>query len=225
MKNKIIEEDLELLNTLGLEEDKIFLTDEDIRLVIKCFDKNYYSSTYKIKNTLRCPFAGINDFGSGQFHDYLSIFSVKTFDETAKLIAMLHGTCSMVANLDWLVSDVDNPSISECVCFRDELSRLDEYNKNHKGFMSEIKYLPLRDWIERHTRIIFGIAVVFLKEPVKYYKALYSLNKDAFDLTLKKNNDHKFIMENRDIKIDIAYESFLDLEGRGYDPEEVFKNE
>jgi hypothetical protein len=66
---------------------------------------------------------------------------------------------------------------------------------------------------------------VFLKEPVKYYKALYSLNKDAFDLTLKKKNDHKFIMENRDIKIEIAYESFLDLEGRGYDPEEVFKNE
>ena len=36
MKNRIIEEDLVLLNALGLEEDKISLKDEDIELVINC---------------------------------------------------------------------------------------------------------------------------------------------------------------------------------------------
>ncbi len=151
------------------------------------------------------------------------MFPVKNFDETAKLIAMLHGTGCVDANLSWLVNDVNNPSISECICFKDELSRLDKNNENHKSFLSEIKYLPQRDWIERHTKIIFAIATIFLKEPIRYYKTLYSLNKDAFDLTLKKKDDQKFIIENRDIKIEIAYASILDLEDRGYKPEEVFK--
>ena len=57
MKNRIIEEDLVLLNALGLEEDKISLKDEDIELVINCFDENYYSSTFKVKDTFHCPFA------------------------------------------------------------------------------------------------------------------------------------------------------------------------
>ena len=225
MKNKVIEKDLELLNAIGLNEDDLYLADNDISLVIKCFDKDYYSREFKVKDTCYCPFVGIYDLGFGLFRDYYWIIPTKTFEETTKLIALMHGTKSLDANLSWLVSDVEKPSISECICFRDELSRLDSSNEDHKGFLNEVKYLPLRDWVERHTKIIFGIAIVFLKDPVRYYKALYSLYKEAFKITLENKNNNNFIIENRDPKIDIAYASILDLEDRGFNPEEIFKDE
>ena len=225
MKNKVIEEDLALLSAIGLKEDEIILKDEDIDLVIKCFDKKFYSSNFKIKDTFYSPFAGIIDFGSSLFFDYLNIFSIKNFSEVSKLIAMLHGTHSLDANLDWIVSDVNNPSISECICFRDELSHLDMNNKNHKGFVKEVKYLTLRDWVERHTKMIFALATIFLREPIRYCKALYSLNEEAFKEVIKNKNNKEFIINDKNSKIEMAYTSIIDLEDRGFNPEEVFKNE
>ena len=225
MKNKVIEKDLELLKAIGLDEEALSLSKDDIALVIDCFDENYYSSRFKTKDTFYCPFAGIPDLGSGLFNDYYSIFQVKTIAETTRLIALMHGRKSLDAIFNWLVRDPDNPSISECVCFKDELSKLDPQNENHNGFKNEVEYLPERDWIERHAKLIFGLAVIFLKEPIKYYKALYSLNKEAFDLTLKKKDDFDFISKNGSMNIEDAYKSILDLEGRGFDPKEVLKDE
>lgn len=221
MKNRIIEEDLAFLNALGLKEDEVSLKDEDIDLVIKCFDNNYYSSTYKVEDTFHCPFTGINDFGSGMFLDYLNIFPINSFDETAKLIAMMHGTDSLDANLNWLVSDVDNPSISECICFRDELSSLDNQNEKHICFMKEVKYLPLRDWIERHTKIIFSIAKVYINEPLRYYKAYIHLHKDTF---LKVVNDRDYVesvIKEKDFEKEKMYALLIDIKDRGYTLDDV----
>lgn len=226
MKNRIIEKDLVLLNSVGLKEDKISLTNEDINLVIKCFDKNYYSTNYKIKDTYYCPFIGIEDLGSILFQELLWIIPIHTFEETTRLIALMHGSNSLDANLGWLISDVNNPSISECVCFKDELSRLDMSNVNHRGFVNDIVYLPQRDWIERHTKIIFALAIIFLKDPIRYYKAFYSLNKEAFKKVLKMiKKDEDFILKNRNIDIEKAYASILDLQDRGMKHEEVFSDE
>ncbi len=77
MKNRVIEEDLALLNALGLKEEEICLRDDDIELVINCFDKQYYSSNFKVKDTFYCPFAGINEFGSGCLEIIFQCFLLK----------------------------------------------------------------------------------------------------------------------------------------------------
>lgn len=116
------------------------------------------------------------------------------------------------------------------------LSKLSESKLKEAGvdekyidFMNRVTYLFYKGHSVAHTRLAVKVAKIYLEEPLRYYKAYFTLHKENL---LKMDIDYDFIKGLSESKLTDREEVYLaavDLMERGYDPkqliEEVLSNE
>lgn len=116
------------------------------------------------------------------------------------------------------------------------LSKLSESKLKEAGvdekyidFMNRVTYLFYKGHSVAHTRLAVKVAKIYLEEPLRYYKAYFTLHKENL---YKMDIDYDFIkglFESKLTDREEAYLAAVDLMERGYDPkqliEEVLSNE
>ena len=61
--------------------------------MLKCFDKNYYSSHYKKKHIAdHQAFIGLGELGNVKIQEQVCKENIKTFDDLIRVVTMMHGT-------------------------------------------------------------------------------------------------------------------------------------
>ena len=221
MENKVLKEDLELAASLGLKEKDIENGYEDIEEVVKYLDERLYRKEVKKIDILHHgAYPGIYLLQSSnlQYMVESDWFEIKTFDDLSRAFALLHSTQGIDVNLECVVKDANNPRLSECICFKEELDK-----EAYPEFVSKVGYLPSKNWIVRHTKIEVAIAKMFLHDPKRYYKAYIDLHKNIF-LEVYKDKDYvKSLLDTRDYEKEKMYVLLIDMKERGYTLKEVME--
>ena len=79
-----------------------------------------------------------------------------------------------------------------------------------------------------HTKLEFIIAKIYLEDPIRYYRALFSLHKDLM-ASISENDDFiKRLVETRNNELEKIYLAIIDLMERGFNPKKLIneiKNE
>lgn len=116
------------------------------------------------------------------------------------------------------------------------LSKLSESKLKEAGvdeqyidFMNRVAYLFYKGHSVAHTRLAVKVAKIYLEEPLRYYKAYFTLNKEKL-LKMDANYDFvKGLSESKSTDMEEVYLAAVDLMERGHDPRqligEVLNNE
>lgn len=114
------------------------------------------------------------------------------------------------------------------LCGKGHLSKLSECKLKEAGvedeyinFMKHISYIFHKGHMVAHTRLAIKIAKIYLEEPLRYYKALFTINKEKL-LKMNKNYDFiKGLSEFKSTDMEEVYLAAIDLIERGYDPKQL----
>ena len=115
------------------------------------------------------------------------------------------------------------------------LSSLSETKLNEAGveekyvsFMKNIRYIFHKGHVVGHTKLEFIIAKIYLEDPIRYYRAFFSLHKDLM-APISENDDFiKRLVETRNYELEKIYLGMIDLMERGFNPKKLIieiKNE
>ena len=86
------------------------------------------------------------------------------------------------------------------------------------SFMRHISYIFHKGHTVAHTRLAIKLAKIYLEEPLRYYKAYFTLNKEKL-LKMDKNYDFvKGLSESKSTDMEEIYLACIDLVERGHDP-------
>ena len=84
--------------------------------------------------------------------------------------------------------------------------------------MRHISYIFNKGHTVAHTRLAIKLAKIYLEEPLRYYKAYFTLNKEKL-LKMDKNYDFvKGLSESKSTDMEEIYLACIDLVERGHDP-------
>ena len=89
--------------------------------------------------------------------------------------------------------------------------------------MNRVTYLFYKGHSVAHTRLAVKVAKIYLEEPLRYYKAYFTLNKENL---LKMNANYDFVkglFESKLTDMEEVYLAAVDLMERGYDPKQLIK--
>lgn len=110
------------------------------------------------------------------------------------------------------------------------LSKLSESKLKEAGvdeqyidFMNRVAYLFYKGHSVAHTRLAVKVAKIYLEEPLRYYKAYFTLNKEKL-LKMDANYDFvKGLYESKLTDMEEVYLAAVDLMERGYDPKQLIE--
>ena len=218
MKNKVLDNDLQLAIAMGLSTGDFEIGFEDISPILNEFNKTKEQRKNLIIN--HQPFVGIKDLGSPLLMGLHSEFHIASFDELVKAIGLLHGTNSYNANENWLI-DIDNPSLNDCVCFKEDMDAVDCSIEKYVGFTKDVKFLPSKEWVVMHTKIIVSVAKSYLMNPKKFYMAYLSIHKNVINnINLDKDLVQQLIY-TKDIEVETVLLVLIDALEHGYKVNEL----
>ena len=252
---------LRLAKELGFTQEEIEKNDvgwEDTKLVMK-----HLTEPYKRKQFIcdHHSYIGIPDLGTDLMKEVFEncFEGYESFDDFAKVVAMLHGTGVIDANneyiCDFLITNLIQDAITTrdelyqllvksqlskddaslvCretrLCGRGQLSKFSEYKLKEVGveekyinFMKQISYIFHKGHTVAHIRLAIKIAKIYLEDPLRYYKAYFTINKQKL---LKIDKNHDFIRgfsENRSTDLEEIYLAAIDLIERGYNPKQMIE--
>lgn len=91
------------------------------------------------------------------------------------------------------------------------------------NFMKGIRYIFHKGHVVGHTKLEFIIAKIYLEDPIRYYKAYFSLHKDLIAQISENDDFIKRLVETKNYELEKIYLSIIDLMERGFDPIELIK--
>lgn len=116
------------------------------------------------------------------------------------------------------------------LCGKGHLSKLSEFKLREAGvdekyidFMRNISYTFHKAHIVAHTRLAIKIAKIYIAEPLRYYKAYFTVNKEKLFKMDKKYDFIRGLSESKSTDMEEVYLAAIDLIERGYNPEALIK--
>ena len=215
-----LEADSKYISLLKLSKDEINNVPESVKDILNLLIERNINILKKLNIVQHQCFPGIPDLGSPVLVEINDEFNITNFRELTKAVAMLHNRNIYEANYEWMI-DIKNPSLSDCVCFKEDAEKLDNSDNCNIGFLRDAGYLPHKDWIVEHTKNIVAIANVYLNEPLRYYKAYVDSHRETIkQLDLGKDLVSQ-IIESRDIELETTAIVLIDMIERGFNYEDV----
>lgn len=215
-KVETMSKDSLLIDALGLSDKDIESNYSNIEPIISLLNEEYYASTKALEIVKHQAFPGIPDLGHPVLNSLHDEFNISNFEQLAKAIAMLHNTKIYDANEEWLVKQ-DKPSLDDCVCFKEDVDMLDESIINNAELKLNIGYVPHKEWMIRHTKIVVSIAKAYLDDPLKYCRTYISLNKDTLEKINLKKDLVKQLIKTKDINVETMLIVIVDALEKGYE--------
>lgn len=240
---KLLEsKELKLTKLLGFKQKDFEQPPDDICEILKCFDKNYYSSHYKKKHIAdHQAFIGLGELGNVKIQEQVCKENVKTFGDLVRVVTMMHGTGvrnnSKRLNVQIYSRDdlfkflkknqlTDDDALIICretrLSGEGHLSALSEeklkeagVNENSLEFMRSIHYIFVKAHAIANLKMLLKLAKIYLEEPKRYYEAYFMVNKESA-LKVDKNNDLiKGYVEHKETELEDIYLAYLDCKERG----------
>lgn len=215
---KLLEsKELKLAKLLGFKQKDFEQTLVDISEILKCFDKNYYSSHYKKKRIAdHQAFIGLGELGNVKIQKQVCKENVKIFGDLVRVVTMMHGTGvrdnSKRLNVQIYSRDdlfkflkknqlTDDDALIICretrLSGEGHLSALSEeklkeagVNENSIEFMRSIHYIFVKAHVIANLKMLLKLAKTYLEEPKRFYEAYFTLDKEA---ALKSANTNDLI--------------------------------
>lgn len=91
------------------------------------------------------------------------------------------------------------------------------------NFMKGIGYIFHKGHVVGHTKLEFIIAKIYLKDPIRYYKAYFSLHKDLMAQISENDDFIKRLVETRNYELEKIYIGIIDLMERGFNPKKLIR--
>ena len=240
---KLLEsKELKLAKLLGFKQKDFEQPLVDISEILKCFDKNYYSSHYKKKHIAdHQAFVGLCELGNVKIQEQVCKENVKTFDDLVRVVTMMHGTGvrdnSKRLNVQIYSRDdlfkflkknqfTDDDALIICretrLSGEGHLSALSEeklkeagVNENSVEFMRSIHYIFVKAHGIASLKMLLKLAKTYLEEPKRYYETYFMVNKELA-LKVDKNSDLiKGYVEHKETELEDIFLSYLDCKERG----------
>ena len=83
------------------------------------------------------------------------------------------------------------------------------------NFLKGISYIFHKGHVIGHMKLEFALAKIYLEDPVRYYKAYFSLNKDLLNRINENDDFIKLVAETIDYNSETFYLGIIDLIERG----------
>lgn len=117
------------------------------------------------------------------------------------------------------------------LCGNGHLSKFSEYKlieanveTRYINFMKCLSYIFDKGHTVGHMRLAIKIAKIYLEDPLRYFKAYFTINKDKL---LKMDKDYDFIKgisKYKSTELEEIYLATIDLLERGFDPLSLIQN-
>ena len=239
---KLLEsKELKLAKLLGFKQKDFEQPLVDISEILKCFDKNYYSSHYKKKHIAdHQAFIGLGELGNVKIQEQVCKENVKTFGDLVRVVTMMHGTGvrdnSKRLNVQIYSRDdlfkllkknqlTDDNALIICretrLSGEGHLSALSEeklkeagVNENSVEFMRSIHYIFVKAHGIANLKMLLKLAKAYLEEPKKYFENYFMLNKKTLSRIGEINDLIKMIVENKATPMEELCFSIIDFKER-----------
>lgn len=239
---KLLEsKELKLAKLLGFKQKDFEQPPEDISEILKCFDKNYYSSHYKKKHIAdQQAFIGLGELGNVKIQEQVCKENVKTFGDLVRVVTMMHGTGvrdnSKRLNVQIYSRDdlfeylkknqlTDDDALIVCretrLSGEGHLSALSEeklkeagVNENSIEFMRSIHYIFVKAHGIANLKMLLKLAKVYLEESKSFYEAYFTLDKEAALISADKDDLIRKLVEAKLTKDEELYYSLIDYQER-----------
>lgn len=207
--------ELKLAKALGFIQKDFEQPPSNINEIIKCFNKDYYSSHYKKKQIAdHQAFIGLGELGNVKIQKQARIENIKSFDELVRVVTMMHGTGvrdnskrlnAQIYSRDDLFKFLKENQFTDddalIICRETRLSgeghlsalskeKLKEagVNENSVEFMRSIHYIFVKAHGIANLKMLLKLAKTYLEEPKRFYEAYLTLNKQMLS-TIDKTGD------------------------------------
>ena len=242
--------ELKLAKLLGFKQKDFEQPLVDISEILKCFDKNYYSSHYKKKHIAdHKAFIGLGELGNVKIQEQVCKENVKTFDDLVRVVTMMHGTGvrdnskrlnAQIYSRDDLFKFLKKNQLTDddalIICRETRLSgeghlsalseeKLKEAGVEEKyfNFMKSIRYIFHKGHVVGYTKLEFIIAKIYLEDPIRYYRAYFSLHKDLMAQISENDDFIKRLVDTRNYELEKIYLGIIDLIERGFNPKKLIR--
>ena len=209
--------------------------------MLKCFDKNYYSSHYKKKHIAdHQAFIGLGELGNVKIQEQVCKENVKTFDDLVRVVTMMHGTGvrdnSKRLNVQIYSRDdlfkflkknqlTDDDALIICretrLSGEGHLSALSEEKLKEAGvnessieFMRSILYIFVKAHGIANLKMLLKLAKTYLEEPKSFYETYFILDKEAALKSVNTDGLIRKLVEAKSIKDEELYYSLIDYQER-----------
>lgn len=239
---KLLEsKELKLAKLLGFKQKDFEQPPDDISEILKCFDKNYYSSHYKKKHIAdHQAFIGLGELGNVKIQEQVCKENVKTFGDLVRVVTMMHGTGvrdnSKRLNVQIYSRDdlfeylkknqlTDDDALIVCretrLSGEGHLSALSEeklkeagVNENSIEFMRSIHYIFVKAHGIANLKILLKLAKAYLEESKSFYEAYFTLDKEAALISANTDDLIRKLVEAKSTKDEELYYSLIDYQER-----------
>ena len=239
---KLLEsKELKLAKLLGFKQKDFKQPPVDISEMLKCFDKNYYSSHYKKKHIAdHQAFIGLGELGNVKIQEQVCKENVKTFDDLVRVVTMMHGIGvrdnskrlnAQIYSRDDLFKFLKKNQLTDddalIICRETRLSgeghlsALSEeilkeagVNENSIEFMRSIHYIFVKAHAIANLKMLLKLAKTYLEEPKKYFENYFMLNKKTLTRIGENNDLIKTIVENKATPMEELCFSIIDFKER-----------
>ena len=233
--------ELKLAKLLGFKQKDFQQPPVDISEMLKCFDKNYYSSHYKKKHIAdHQAFIGLGELGNVIIQEQVCKENVKTFDDLVRVVTMMHGTGvrdnskrlnAQIYSRDDLFKFLKKNQLTDddalIICRETRLSgeghlsalskeKLKEagVNENSIEFMRSIHYIFVKAHAIANLKMLLKLAKTYLEEPKRFYEAYFTLDKEAALKSANTDDLIKKLVEAKSTKDEELYYSLIDYQER-----------
>ena len=239
---KLLEsKELKLAKLLGFKQKDFEQPLVDISEILKCFDKNYYSSHYKKKHIAdHQAFIGLGELGNVKIQEQVCNEKVKIFDDLVRVVTTMHGTGvrdnSKRLNVQIYSRDdlfkflkknqlTDDDALIICretrLSGEGHLSALSEeklkeagVNENSVEFMRSIHYIFVKGHGIANLKMLLKLAKTYLEEPKRFYEAYFTLDKEAALKSANTDDLIRNLVEAKSTKDEELYYSLIDYQER-----------
>lgn len=239
---KLLEsKELKLAKLLGFKQKDFKQPPVDISEMLKCFDKNYYSSHYKKKHIAdHQAFIGLGELGNVKIQEQACKENVKTFSDLVRVVTMMHGTGvrdnSKRLNVQIYSRDdlfkflkknqlTDDDALIICretrLSGEGHLSALSEeklkeagVNKSSIEFMRSILHIFVKAHAIANLKMLLKLAKIYLEEPKRFYEVYFILDKEAALKSANTDDLIKKLVEAKSTKDEEFYYSLIDYQER-----------
>ena len=230
--------ELKLAKLLGLTQEDLDKVPKNIKEIIACFNPSHYLF-YKKKDYLdHNAFVDIGDLGTSIFQKTALERNAKTFDDLVTVGCMIHGTGVLSGNEEFdtgiysrddlfkflkenQLDDTDSYRISleTRLCGKGHLSALSEFKLKEAGvedkyidYLRQLDYLFHKAHVISHLKLYLNLASIYLKDPMRYYKAY-------FELTMPNDKEMgkdfvKSVVKSKKTQFENFYYSLVDFKER-----------
>ena len=239
---KLLEsKELKLAKLLGFKQKDFKQPPVDISEMLKCFDKNYYSSHYKKKHIAdHQAFIGLGELGNVKIQEQVCKENVKTFDDLVRVVTMMHGTGvrdnskrlnAQIYSRDDLFKFLKKNQLTDddalIICRETRLSgeghlsalseeKLKEVGVNESSieFMRSILHIFVKAHAIANLKMLLKLSKIYLEEPKRFYEAYFTLDKEAALKSANTDDLIKKLVEAKSTKDEEFYYFLIDYQER-----------